>query len=187
MDIKVKTIVQTIHFILSSIHQADKKKIIKLLFMADKHHLQLYSRTITNDNYKAMKHGPVGSIALDVLNLNMEYLEKDQIAYAESYLQRIGDVDFQAKTECKYEMLSETDKQSLNFIITEFGRLDSDTLEKMTHKYPEWAQYEPALIAETTSCEEISTRELFSSIKECPLNIPPEHIKNSQDIYCGYF
>lgn len=184
---RLKTIVQTIHYLLSHIQQSDKKKIIKLLFLADKHHLQLYSRTITDDNYVAMKHGPVGSIAKDILDLSMDYLDKDQIEYAESFLQRVGDLDYIAKSKCDYEMLSETDEQSLNFIVDKFGKMDSDMLEAITHQYPEWARHEPDLKAEITKCRPIDTEEMFSTVEAYPLNVSEKHIKRSQEIYSGCF
>lgn len=187
MNEQVKTIVQTLHFILSRIGQADKKKLIKLLFLADKHHLQLYGKTITNDNYRAMKHGPVGSIALDILNFNMEWLEQEQIDYAENFIDGIDDLNRRAKSHCQYEMLSELDEKSLGFIIDRFGKLNSDALEAITHKYPEWSIHEKDILSGAKDCVEINTEELFSTIKEYPPNISEEHIKNSQDIYCGYF
>ncbi len=44
--------------------------IVKALFLADRSHLNEYGRPVTFDNYVAMKHGPVPSLAYDFLKLN---------------------------------------------------------------------------------------------------------------------
>ncbi|MEP7246474.1 MAG: Panacea domain-containing protein [Gammaproteobacteria bacterium] len=43
---------------------------LKLLYLADKLHLERYGRLIFGDHYVAMEHGPVGSDAYDVMTLD---------------------------------------------------------------------------------------------------------------------
>ncbi len=52
--------------------------LLKLLFYADKRHLNRYGRPITGDDYIAMQYGPVASTTYDMLKgapLALEYLE----------------------------------------------------------------------------------------------------------------
>jgi len=51
MDMRAKTVAQTIYYILKKIGPTDKKKIFLLLYLADKYHLAKYGRTITGDEY----------------------------------------------------------------------------------------------------------------------------------------
>lgn len=41
--------------------------ILKAIYFADKEHLQKYGRQIFDDNYRAMKQGPVPSLAYDIV------------------------------------------------------------------------------------------------------------------------
>ena len=45
--------------------------LVKSLFLADRSHLNEWGRPITYDNYTAMKHGPVPSLAYDLLKANV--------------------------------------------------------------------------------------------------------------------
>jgi uncharacterized phage-associated protein len=184
---QIKTIVQSVHYILFHIDLADKKKIIKMLFLADKLHLLTFGRLITGDEYVAMKHGPVGSVALDILDTDMEYLEPSEIEYIKTQLNQINPLEYQAKNSSNYEMLSETDKQSLDIIINKFGTMDSKSLEDITHLYPEWKQHEEQLKSGSIKAVPISVEELFTTaIQNDPLGISLEKIKLAKDIYNGY-
>ena len=68
--IETSKIIEALHYILHKIKIADKIKIIKLIYLADKYHLVRYGRTITNDDYYAMEYGPVGSTVKDVLEFD---------------------------------------------------------------------------------------------------------------------
>lgn len=53
--------------------------LVKTLFLADRAHLNEWGRPITFDNYAAMKHGPVPSVAYDLLKANSKALRDCQI------------------------------------------------------------------------------------------------------------
>lgn len=182
-----KTIVQAINYLLKKTGQADKLKIVKLLFLADKLHLLKYARTITGDDFFAMKRGPVGSKTLDLLNQNMEYLDNTEIEYSKKYLQKIDALNYEAKRiESEYEMLSESDKTVLDEIALKFGKLSGGDLVELVHQYPEWKYHEDHF-KERESSIKIKVEEMFSTIKLDKFNIDEDHIKESKDIYCGHF
>jgi len=47
--------------------KASQYELVKTLFLADRQHLNEWGRLITHDNYVAMNHGPVPSLAFDIL------------------------------------------------------------------------------------------------------------------------
>ncbi len=77
-----KLVIQVLHYILKKLGKADKLKLIKLIFLADKYHLLKYGRTITEDDYYAMELGPVASIVKDILSFNDFTLSKAELDYA---------------------------------------------------------------------------------------------------------
>jgi uncharacterized phage-associated protein len=187
--VNTKSIVQTIHYILNRIGCTDKLKIVKLVYFADKLHLLLYGRTITGDSYCAMKNGPVGSTTLDVLNENLEYLDEEDINYSKLYLIRTGSDSriYEPLTiqNCKYEMLSESDKKILDTILDKFARKTGKELVDLTHRYPEWKQYENDFANEVKKHADIDTVELFSVIQNDPLDVDPKRAEISREMFCG--
>lgn len=83
MKPNVKRIVEAILFI---IQEAENRKtevtrydIVKTLFLADKSHLNKFGRPITYDNYTAMEHGPVPSLAYNLLREDSRTLDRHSI------------------------------------------------------------------------------------------------------------
>jgi len=89
--LETHTAIETIFYILKKIGPADKIKLIKLVYLADKYHLLRYGRTVTGDEYFAMENGPVASTLKDVLSFNDIYLTEDERSYLESLIERGGD------------------------------------------------------------------------------------------------
>lgn len=57
-------------FVSNRLESADKHKLSKILYYADKDHLQKYGRMITGDHYVKMKYGPVPSYVYDLIKEN---------------------------------------------------------------------------------------------------------------------
>ena len=181
--------VQAIHFLLKTFGEMDKLKMVKVIYFADKRHLIFGGRTITGDNYMAMRHGPVGSMVLNILNRNVEYLESEQLQYIDCYIQQ-GDSENNRKcTENNmiYDQLSESDKKTLTKIGKKFNVMDGWALVKLTHKYSEWAKFEEILRKEPTTCKQIALADLFSSIDDDPLEISPDIVNDSRMMYLGHY
>ena len=64
-------------------------KAIKLVWMADRLHLREYGRPITNDDYVAMKFGPVGSVTRNITDEAIPYLTDEQFGYSRNYLKNV--------------------------------------------------------------------------------------------------
>lgn len=185
--IETATIIEAIHYILKKIKKADKIKLVKLVYLADKYHLIRYGRTITNDDYYAMQHGPVGTTVKDVLSFDSFSLTPNGLKYASRLLDKLDNNNFSANPSARvtFDMLSESDKEVLGFVVEKFGRMRQWELRDYTHQYPEWYQYEDLFKNKLTKRERIDTKELLSTIKDDFLKMPPKHIKESKKILTG--
>lgn len=118
-------------------------KAIKLVFFADRYHLRKFGRPITNDEYFAMKLGPVGSGVKDIARFVVDEEEKE---YSSSYLERAGEFDFSSKAPVDFNEFSGSDEEALHFAYDKFGDFDEFTLARdITHKYPEWKKHKEKL------------------------------------------
>ena len=187
--IETATIIEAIYYILKKIKKADKIKLVKLIYLSDKYHLIRYGRTITNDDYYAMEHGPVGTTVKDVLSFDSFSLEAKGIKYASRLLEKTDEKHFIAKASARvtFDMLSDTDKEALDFVVEKFGTMSSWKLRDYTHQYPEWYQYEDMFKSKRTKRERIDTAELLSTLKDDPLKMPRKHVKESENILTGKF
>lgn len=111
-------------------------QIVKALFLADKKHLNTYGRPITFDNYHAMDHGPVPSLAYDLLKGTARVLQKYGLkslpwtkrkGEGSSYLYTL------TKTACSQDVLSPSDKEALTGALATIRALTFAQIRKLTH------------------------------------------------------
>lgn len=141
---KVIRIAQALGFLLNldDNHKMNRLKLIKLLWAADRIHIRKYGRTITNLNdYYAMPHGPVCSLALDIAQMNDIALNDDDISYLNDYFTSdIKDTSMQKNPG--EDRLSDSDKKALEEAWKKFKNENPFELaDNISHKYPEWAKY----------------------------------------------
>ena len=109
--------------------------LLKLLFYADKYHLNRYGRPILGDDYRALQWGPVASTTYDILkgdNLVVEFLGADHPFTVE------GRYHVKGNRMPDLDALSESDVEALAWSFEKYGRLNFDLLTKLTHKEPAW-------------------------------------------------
>ena len=109
----------------------DLYKIIKMIFEADKYHLNHYMRPVTGDNFFAMNCGIVPSSIYDLCKVNNPeapfYRKSKRIIVSN----RIPD--------CKY--LSESDIEVLNIAFEKIANMTIDQIYKMNHsENPSWGK-----------------------------------------------
>jgi uncharacterized phage-associated protein len=184
--IDIRTIVQAIYYLIKKLGIVDKLKLLKLIYLADKYHLIYYGRTITNDDYYAVKLGPIPSAVKDVLEFDKFSLSEEEYKYASSFLKKIDQYNFKAnaKVRTKLEMLSETDIEALDYVIKIFGLMSSSRLVNYTHKYPEWSQYRELFKSGQTKRERIAIEELLSVVDRY-FKVSDEHLEESRRIIKG--
>jgi uncharacterized phage-associated protein len=182
-------IIQALCYVLQKVKRADKLKLVKLLYLADKYHILRYGRTVTGDEYWAMDYGPVGSTAKDLLGMDKEMLSREYEP-ARRLLKKSGEHNFivgGSCTEDDLELLSDSDREAIDFVTKRFGSLSSKQLIDYTHKYPEWAQYEELFASRTANRQRIETEELLSFIEGDCMAVPEEHLETSRQLIAGTF
>ncbi len=83
------------------------------------------------------------------------------------------------------DMLSETDKEVLDYVI----KMSSVELSEYSHKYPEWQQYEYLFKNGQTKRKRITTEELLSALDDDlqSLGIDADHVEESRNLLLGTF
>ncbi|KAB0671127.1 SocA family protein [Oryzomonas sagensis] len=123
--------------------EIEKLKALKLIFFADKYHLRKFGRPITNDEYYAMKLGPVASGVKDIAE-NSSFLDEKEELYSTQFLNS-NRLCFSSKREVDSKVFSRSDIEALEFAWEKFGHFDKYRLCDLTHLYPEWQKHESAL------------------------------------------
>lgn len=130
-----KKIVQAIAYLAEGVHMTDVKA-YKLLWLADRLHLGEYGRTISGDEYYAMERGPVPTHVKRIVNKK----EKSDLFW--SFFALNDKILTLTKHFESYDHLSETDKKSLDIIISVYGDKTEDELVAISHESPEWKSFE---------------------------------------------
>lgn len=113
-NINPRKLLETLVWVAGRVPGADFHKVLKILFYADKAHLERYGRPVVGDRYIKMEYGPVGSFAYDLLKKN-ENLGQELIRQVESSLDvRRGSLPLvYPKRQFNRDYFSETDLECL--------------------------------------------------------------------------
>ncbi|MDR2579090.1 MAG: SocA family protein [Chitinispirillales bacterium] len=99
----------------------------KILFSAEKYHLNNYASPITGDSYVAMEFGTVPSWLYDASKI-----KRQGIGFF-----RDGNTLF-AERAPMLDYLSESDVEALNYGFSEYAGLDFKAVREKNHKEPAW-------------------------------------------------
>jgi len=105
---------------------SDMYSIFKMLFAAEKYHLNKYGRPITGETYLAMQHGTVP-----------KWLYKDACEMLGVGFARAG-TTLIAERDCIKDFFSETDIEALKHGHGEYKGMDFHAIESKNHKEPAW-------------------------------------------------
>lgn len=184
----IKIIIQALYYLINSNDKKyDKLSLLKLVFFADRYHMRKYARSITDDTYYAMQYGPVASNVKNILDF--DFLSEDEKNYIEKYLSKDGKYYSTINPLESLEMLSDTDKEALDFAIENFANNKTFNLVDMTHKYPEWKRFEKSL-EDGLKREKMNMEDFFlpSTYEQDPYTIIPQEVVDmSRDFYMGRF
>lgn len=180
-------IIQSINFFARSMEgrKASKLHFLKFMFLADRYHLRMYGRLISNDTYVAMEYGPVPSAsksAFEFINLPEEYQ-----AYASAFLRTQGDHWVTSLKEVDADVFSETDIEALQCAMDAYKK-NQHRIVAYTHGFPEWSCHEQELQQRNVVPMPF---EDFFSMKErdyCPaseerLKLNLTHFQEMRDLY----
>lgn len=113
-------------------------EIVKSLFIADDAHLQKYGRPITFDNYVAMKNGPVGDLAIDLLNDNVDWSE---FGLEDSpWIRKTARYDqyLPGRVAANRKKLSPSDIEELLTALHQVSSAGFGLISHLTHEHPAW-------------------------------------------------
>lgn len=120
--------------------------IVKTLFLADREHLNEWGRPVTFDNYFAMKHGPVPSLAYDFLKGNEFKLRKYEVSdlpwRAHPVDGKSGQKNFEIIDE-EFDVedsLSESDLEAIDHALSDVLRLGFSQVRRLTHEDPAYLE-----------------------------------------------
>lgn len=137
-------IVEALLHLISRAEEQNKKvtqfDLVKSFFFADTAHIEEYGRPVTYDNYVAMKHGPVASVAYDMLKSNAYKNEiegwplwfKSPSGNANSY--------HTPKRAPNYKKLSKTDLAKLNEAQDMVWNLGFGAASDLSHEHPAYTE-----------------------------------------------
>ncbi|MDQ8758142.1 Panacea domain-containing protein [Sphingosinicella sp. LHD-64] len=132
--------IQTIaYFVRKAGGSAEKLKLIKLVYLADRLSFARRGKPINFDSYFSLPHGPVASSALNGMDHNLSDGAWHALALAENRkdVTIIGEV-----TE---DRLSRADRAILDATWDEFGVMTASQIRNWTHKHcPEYVEVGPA-------------------------------------------
>ncbi len=110
----------------------------KVLYYADKEHLNRYGRPVVGDTYIRMEFGPVPSKTYDLIkkeNLGQSVLKR----FREAVDVRGGFRHLHPLREPNMEMLSRTDVECLANALQKYGTRDFGVLSRISHRETAWA------------------------------------------------
>lgn len=134
MDINLQKIENAILFFIGKNGGTiGRTKLMKLLWLSDRLHLNKYGRLILKDRYYALPYGPVPSLGLDISNKGI----RDSICVK-------GNNITSSKEYCE-DFFSKSDLKIMNYVWEKLKNTDSIEASDYSHKYPEWLRYEKEL------------------------------------------
>jgi uncharacterized phage-associated protein len=138
----VEKIIQVIAYIQRELNCTDKRKLLKLLYFADRIHLHNHFSLISHDIYYALINGPVGLKSSFVIN-NYEYFLNNTPKMLE-FMKKIITIDKDNITinETNTDLTSKNTRAILSDTCRTFGKFSLDALIEISKDYPEWKQYE---------------------------------------------
>jgi uncharacterized phage-associated protein len=138
---KAKKIIETILYLTHKVRDLSDYKCAKLIYLADKEHLNRYHRPITFDYFVAMKRGPVPSVAYDLIKndritLKKYNLDDEPLPFTATKTDPTTgyQISDPARPVNKKE-LSESDFQVLDEIIAEHAHKSDRELYNLTHSH----------------------------------------------------
>ncbi len=147
MTRNTKKIIQALAYLASRFqdHIMDEMKAYKLLWLADRCHLRQNGRTITGDRYFALPKGVVPTDAKHLLDGDPTDLETPD-GYLAHWIKKIADHKYTIVNSPDLTEFSESDIEVLDRVIDCYGNLSKHELSNLSHKYPEWKEYENMLM-----------------------------------------
>lgn len=114
---------EVIVFIAKELKSPTLQSISKMLYLADKQHLQDYGRLICGDKYVAREHGPVPSAIYEMMKVadNRASIDIDWDIMIQEAIIVINGRSVASKRDCNRDMLSQSDIECIEKVIADYG------------------------------------------------------------------
>ncbi len=119
-------------YIASRVQVPDIYHVLKIIYFADKQHLGEYGRFVYGDDYCAMQHGPVPSLAYDIV----QWVRGDRdpwITFTVSPGFAVAGDDMSVHRAANLDLLSESDVECLDKAIEQYGGMSFGQLKRVSH------------------------------------------------------
>lgn len=128
-------------FSTQGVSDLDTMKAAKLLYFADKLHLQRYGRPILGDDYYCMKHGPIPTLSLNIIQSAMAGTDAaDDAELMAEYFAVNTSGRFPRLVATKkpdLDVFSDTDVEVLRDVVSTYGSKTAWQLRELAHQQPE--------------------------------------------------
>lgn len=108
----------------------------KILYYADRYHLELFGRLITGDHYNAMKDGPVASNTYDIIKIargDGVYVPNGCDTEAVKAAFKVSGMKLLPSRQADEDYLSESDLECIDKAIGVLGNMSFGDIRKMSH------------------------------------------------------
>lgn len=121
-------------------HELTQYEIVKSIFKADERHLNEFGRPITYDNYIAMEHGPVGDMAINMLNSHFDWTI---VGLTKAPWVRSAPIGVKAtfgnlSQPCDRDAMSGSDERMLLAALGETKEQGFTKVRQISHRNPAW-------------------------------------------------
>jgi uncharacterized phage-associated protein len=148
-------LLDAVDFVLREVGPCTRMKLVKLLYLADRHHLARHGTPVLGDRYYRLSWGPVPSRSLDVLEAAAGVAAHDPEASADELsdklLARI-DVKDPGSKYAQYsskglpdqlDYLSPSETEALGAVAKKFGGWSAIKLSELTHQHQAFLRTNP--------------------------------------------
>jgi uncharacterized phage-associated protein len=138
------SICEAMLYVMGAVPNLTQYQIVKALFLADRAHLNRYGRPITFDNYVAMEHGPVPSLAYDVLKpthqLKFRYKFGGDVPWKSAPVPNSKARRYTPLRPPNLDHLSRSDRLALDEAVGVVKHMSFDDLRNLTHEDRAWKE-----------------------------------------------
>lgn len=126
---------ETILFVAKNLATPTLHSVSKVLYLADKRHLQDYGRLICGDRYIAMEYGPVPSAIYNMMKVadGRGRIDGDWDEIIKDAIEIRGGRAIKAKRKPNLELLSESEIECLQKTIAKYGDKSFGQLTDISH------------------------------------------------------
>lgn len=120
----------------------DVLKAAKLLYFADKMHLLKYGRPITGDEYFCMKHGPIPTASLTLIQDALSArptgdYERMQEYFSVNTTPKYPQLILKDEKQPDIDVFSDSDIEVLDEVVKKYGKLNGWKLRELAHQEPD--------------------------------------------------